>query len=214
MATPTAPRIALASYPRSGNTWVRFLLEAATGERCGSVYADRIMPRDSEGLVIKTHELDAGSYASAIHLVRNPFDAIESYFHWRRDIGGDRRTEWREHVAQCVEGWERHTAYWLATPLPCRRIRYEDLHASPDEVLRGLLAWLERPVDAAAIATAVAAANLSALRDLHPTLGTHFFRRGEIGASHAAFTRQQRRAAARRLKPLLDRLGYAGEPNG
>lgn len=72
----TSGRIALASFPRSGNTWVRFLLENATGQPCGSLYRDRVMPRGEDGIAIKTHELDSSRYARAIHLVRNPFDAI------------------------------------------------------------------------------------------------------------------------------------------
>ena len=32
--------LALASYPGSGNTWIRWLIEAATGIYTGSVYKD------------------------------------------------------------------------------------------------------------------------------------------------------------------------------
>ena len=53
------------------------------------MYDDRIMPRPRTGIVIKTHELDRDRYARAIHLVRDPHDAIESYYHWRREIGGE-----------------------------------------------------------------------------------------------------------------------------
>ena len=35
----TLPRRALASFPGSGNTWLRFLIEGATGIYTGSVYA-------------------------------------------------------------------------------------------------------------------------------------------------------------------------------
>ncbi len=34
------PPMALASYPGSGNTWVRYLLEAASGVFTGSRYKD------------------------------------------------------------------------------------------------------------------------------------------------------------------------------
>ena len=37
---PALPATALASYPGSGNTWVRALLEGATGVLTGSVYVD------------------------------------------------------------------------------------------------------------------------------------------------------------------------------
>jgi hypothetical protein len=34
------PACALASYPGSGNTWVRYLIEAASGIYTGSIYKD------------------------------------------------------------------------------------------------------------------------------------------------------------------------------
>lgn len=34
------PPVALASYPGSGNTWVRYLIEAASGVYTGSIYKD------------------------------------------------------------------------------------------------------------------------------------------------------------------------------
>lgn len=75
-------RIALASFPRSGNTWLRFMIEEATGKQSGSLYNDKVLPRGGEGIVIKTHELDSYRYTHAIHLVRNPFCAIESHFYY------------------------------------------------------------------------------------------------------------------------------------
>ncbi|MEA5596130.1 hypothetical protein [Rivularia sp. UHCC 0363] len=78
-------RIALASFPRSGNTWFRFLIEESTGVKTGSIYDDRVMTRGLEGIVIKTttHQLDSSRYTKAIHIIRNPFDAIESYYSWK-----------------------------------------------------------------------------------------------------------------------------------
>ncbi len=204
-----AERIALASYPRSGNTWIRFLLESATGERCGSIYDDRIMPRGSRGLVIKTHALDSARYARAIHLVRNPFDVIESHFYWKRDVAGNRQVEWDTHVANGIEEWQRHTEHWLTAPVDIRRVRYEDLHAAPAAVLADLVQWLNRRVTAAAVEAAVAAGALEEMRTLHPKLGTAFFRRGAVGASYTAFSRSQREKIRRVLGPLLDRFGYA-----
>lgn len=198
----------MASYPRSGNTWVRFLLEAVTGERCGSIYADRIMPRNAHGLVIKTHALDSADYSRAIHLVRNPFDAIESHFHWKREIAGDQTTRWEEHVEQGVEAWRRHTEHWLEAPGDSHRLRYEHLHAAPANTLLRLLTWLGRSASEAAVDAAVAAGSLVDMRSLHPTLGARFFRRGQVGASYAAFTDRQKRAAVDRLEPLLCRLDY------
>ena len=61
------PTRALASYPGSGNTWLRFLLEGATGIFTGAIYNDsRIIKaghlgegrpfRDGSTIVQKTHQ--------------------------------------------------------------------------------------------------------------------------------------------------------------
>lgn len=39
-------RIALASFPGSGNTWVRYLLQQASGILTGSVYHDLVLKKD------------------------------------------------------------------------------------------------------------------------------------------------------------------------
>jgi hypothetical protein len=38
--TNSLPPVALASFPGSGNTWVRGLIEAASGIYTGSIYKD------------------------------------------------------------------------------------------------------------------------------------------------------------------------------
>ena len=97
--------LGLASYPSSGNTWLRYLIEGITGYYTGSMYNDIMLrkkgfygegiPADS-GMVltVKTHGHTTGEGAhvprqkqimynhhrevnnSAILLIRNPFKAI------------------------------------------------------------------------------------------------------------------------------------------
>ena len=100
--------VALASYPGSGNTWVRGLLQDVSGLCTGGIYCDvtlrkRGFPgeRIANGtvLVVKTHQTDpwwtgidytnvnhthfirrsfVPFFSSGIFIVRNPFDAIIS----------------------------------------------------------------------------------------------------------------------------------------
>ncbi|XP_011405846.2 PREDICTED: WSCD family member CG9164-like [Amphimedon queenslandica] len=89
--------VALVSFPGSGNTWVRGLLELATSICTGSIYCDReLRAKDFTGeglysgsaLVVKTHRYNIyfGSrvrrqkplFSSAVFLVRDPFDALVS----------------------------------------------------------------------------------------------------------------------------------------
>ena len=98
---------ALVSYPGSGNSWLRYLLDGCTGVFTGSIFKDRSLsaagllgedrePNDGSTIVQKTHhdtvsvdlrtrqkfakltELMFGY--RGILLIRNPYDAIRS--HW------------------------------------------------------------------------------------------------------------------------------------
>lgn len=93
------PLIALASFQGSGNTWVRHLLEQATGINTGSIYCDTTLKAAFPGefivsgsvLVIKTHHPDTTElpvevrpivkkqhFDKAIIIVRNLYDALVS----------------------------------------------------------------------------------------------------------------------------------------
>ena len=63
---PPGPMTALASRPGSGNTWVRHLLQLATGKQTGSIFHELRLKRNGfpgEGIIdgsvvaIKTHNL-------------------------------------------------------------------------------------------------------------------------------------------------------------
>lgn len=93
------PIVALVSFQGSGNTWVRHLLEQASGIYTGSIYCDTTLKAVFPGeyivsanvLAVKTHHPDTAQlpddvqeqtgknkYNKAILLVRNPFDALVS----------------------------------------------------------------------------------------------------------------------------------------
>ena len=88
----SGPSVALVSYPGSGNSWVRQLLESATGIYTGAVYCDTAYVTagmigefiDTKNvLAIKTHLLPSvkrnllvAQYDKAIYIVRSPFNAI------------------------------------------------------------------------------------------------------------------------------------------
>ena len=96
----TDKKICLMSYPRSGNSFLRALLEKATGYvtgsdsrpnrtltsnllRCGFI-GEGIVDNSVE--IVKSHSPERTGYIPftsdcIILLVRNPFDSLESYFH-------------------------------------------------------------------------------------------------------------------------------------
>lgn len=111
---PNRDAVALVSFPGSGNTWVRGILEAVTGMCTGAVYCDFSLrvngfageaTRGGQALVVKTHSdfsewkkgseirnlrTLSGSFGSAILIVRNPFDALVA--DWNRKIANKFKT--------------------------------------------------------------------------------------------------------------------------
>lgn len=201
-------RIALASFPRSGNTWLRSLIEEATGLPTGSIYEDRVMPRSQAGFIIKTHAPDAYRYTHAVHIVRNPFDAIPSYFHWSRDVRGRADLAFEAFLPRAVDGWRRHTEHWLATRTPMHRLRFEDLRRRTHEELRSLLAFLQQDVSEDDLERAIEDSRLEKMRDKNPHVGKKFFRKGAIQGGLDAFGPAERELVISRLGGLMRQVGY------
>ena len=89
------PVVALASFPGSGNTWLRYLIQQATGFLTGSVYKDKVLLKkgfpaenvnNGSVLVVKTHEFGPGarkSFEKVILLIRDPFQSLQAEFNRR-----------------------------------------------------------------------------------------------------------------------------------
>lgn len=213
-------RTALASYPRSGNTWLRFLLESSTGMKCGTIYPEEsIMDRPDRGIAIKTHRPDSFKYSRAIHLVRHPLDVLDSYFRWKRDYAHQTAQYWERFAGFRIAQWVRHTEHWLAVPYETFLLRYEDLLMDPEGWLTELLTWLGNGVDRETIRKAVGESNLDRLREKVPEREARlFFRRGGAGKSLDRYSPELLAVIGETAAVTMKKLGYAlpdcasGEP--
>ncbi|CAG7733247.1 unnamed protein product [Allacma fusca] len=131
----SGPAVALASFPGSGNTWLRYLLQLSTGILTGSVYKDFALLRngfpaesikDGRVLVVKTHESGETArslFQKAILLVRKPSEAILAEFNRRAaghigHAGRDKYTRnagryWSQFVAQKAKSWTETNLDWI-----------------------------------------------------------------------------------------------------
>lgn len=200
-------RTALASFPRSGNTWVCYLIEQLAGQPCGSVDQDRVLPRGPDGIVIKTHALDSHRYGRVLLLIRDPFAAVASYHRWQAAIAG-RPVAWEPFSRRALADWLAHARHWLAAPLPRMVASYERLRADPAAGCRRIADWLELSVDEDRIAAALAASTPEQMRLLSP-LGERFFGGGTAGG--AAFDPHLRHAFLVEAEPVLARLAAEAE---
>lgn len=190
----------LASYPRSGNTLLRILLNRHYGLRSWSVHGDG-NPRDiaaelaatvgfephgpldedalaamaaaSETFLVKTHNPPPpGRDWPAIVVVRDGRSALVSYWHYRNRPGDVGHTL-PEVVAGAVQfgSWSAHAAAWLDAPLSRRLVlRYEDLATHG----AGTLARIGDFLGMAPV-TAAGGPEFGALQAMAPA----FFRRGD-----------------------------------
>eukprot|EP00903_Cladosiphon_okamuranus_P017957 g16521.t1 len=161
----------LASYPRSGNSLLRRLLEEVTGTITGSdTRPDRTLSRSlsvfglqGEGVVdhrvrvVKTHYPERLGFrpfegSKTILLVRNPFDAIDSYFNMALTNTHDQslhdfvydefREFWDGMIRNEMKVWERFHFFWLSTGVPIHVVRYEDLLSRPEKMLADIVAFV------------------------------------------------------------------------
>ncbi|XP_076832916.1 WSC domain containing 1a [Brachyhypopomus gauderio] len=155
--------VALSSFPGAGNTWVRHLIELATGYYTGSYYFDgTLYNRGFKGekdywksgrtICVKTHESgrrDIDMYDSAILLIRNPYRSLIAEFnrkcaghlgyasdqHWKSK-------DWPEFVGSYASWWASHVLDWLHFGRRLLVVHYEELRESLVPTLRSVTTFL------------------------------------------------------------------------
>lgn len=158
------PVIALASFPGSGNTWVRHILQQATGILTGSIYNDKVLKmmgfpgeniQNSSVLAVKTHDYginETRKYQRAILILRNPKDALLAEFNRIRGghIGHAREEDfskkWIGFVTVKAKSWFEMNKSWLDFPGDLHIVRYEDLKSDPVKEINSLLKFLRKEI--------------------------------------------------------------------
>lgn len=152
----------LVSYPKSGNTWVRFLIANVTNPHSPTTfknvdqrlpeiynYSDRQLRSFPKPRLLKSHEAFDFRYPKVIYIVRDPRDVAVSKYHWIRKWRGipddypieDFVKRWivAEFDRYLKAGsWADNVLSWLAMRAGREKfllVRYEDLLANAHDQL-------------------------------------------------------------------------------
>ena len=180
----------LVSFPKSGNTWARFLIanlvrpnetidfSNVNGVIPGpEVTRNRDLMRIPRPRIIKSHQYFDPRYKQVIYIVRDPRDVVVSQYHFqrKRKIVAD-GFPLSDFVSKFLAGetcfygsWGEHVGSWLAT----RRgqpgfllLRYEDMVADTARELVRVASFLGRVCTNEEIAQAVRRSSADTMRQL------------------------------------------------
>jgi Sulfotransferase domain len=180
----------LVSYPKSGNTWVRFLLANLIhpNETVGFANINRLLPapgvlskRFLKSLprprILKSHEPFDARFRKVIYLVRDPRDVAVSEYHFdlkKRYIAADMTLE--QFIKPFLAGetssygsWWEHVVSWVGTRRGNPKFllaRYEDLLADPVAETGKIAEFLGIAADAERIKSAVERSSADRMRKI------------------------------------------------
>jgi hypothetical protein len=185
----------IVSYPRSGNTWVRFLVanlawpqesvSFANIERLvpdTSSQSNRALKRTPRPRIIKSHQYFDPRYPRVLYIVRDPRDLVLSYYDFQRkqrQIADDYPLS--GYVDDFVSGrlisadwgsWGENVASWIYTRKNQDRFllaRYEDMKLDTESELRKIAVFLGLEASPDQLRHAIEASSAERMRELERT---------------------------------------------
>jgi hypothetical protein len=227
----------VASYPRSGNTWLRFMLfEILLGQSPSFNHVDKVVPDIGKqdkaspvlphgGRLIKTHEPYRPEYAKAIYLVRDARDVALSEFAYQKALGLA-EDDFDQFLTRFLRGtvnpfgsWAAHVDSWMKAKDEGRAeillLRFDELRREPEISLGKMMEFLAMPVGADLIHRAVSNNSVEKMRDqekknpVKASAKGRFIRSGAVEGWREKFTEPQARLVQQRAGSVLSRLGYS-----
>lgn len=225
------------SYPRSGSTWLRFmLLEILAGQASGFVNTNEMLPDvgkheagapvlPGSGRLIKTHEPFRAEYGKAIYLVRDPRDVALSEFAYQTALGIE-KDDFDSYIERFLIGgvnpfgsWIDHANSWINAADAGRseilHVNFEELKQKPHEQLGRIVDFLQMPEVKVRISGAIENNSLARMKEkekANPQRASakgRFIRSGSAGGWRATFTDRQAQLVQQHAGTLMARLGYS-----
>lgn len=216
----------LVSYPRSGNTWIRFMLLQARPDFREEDFLriEEIIPDMHGGQawfdcrrtnLIKSHLPYWQPFRRVIYLVRDGRAATYSNWKYQRDEGKHDLpfTEYLKEP-QWPSGWSEHVTAWVAAPETQLVLRYEEITANPRAALESLCKMLGWPISADRLDHIIQNSSKEKMRAMEQASGVRLHRVGKSGGEswRDAFDSETEASFTSRLSPLA--AAFLGGENG
>jgi len=224
------------SYPRSGSTWLRFMLnELLVGQASGFTNVNQAQPDvgnhgtalpvlPGNGRLIKTHEPFRPEYKKAIYLVRDGRDVMLSEFAYQKALGFA-SGELDAYIPRFLAGkvnpfgsWINHVQSWLDARDSNRAnillVHFQELRGNSELALSEIMSFLGRPVSREKIREAIANNAVERMREkekVNPQRASargRFIGNGSVGGWQEKLTPQQIELIEAQAGQILARLGY------
>jgi len=176
----------LVSFPKSGNTWVRFILGNLMIDYCKKgttmnfntmqnivpdIYLNKKIPLDIGfspfPRIIKSHEKYTKKYKRSIYVIRDPKDAMVSYYHFMKDGHNKNIKNFSEFLKDeklGIDAWCKNVKSWIGNADVI--IKFEDLKINPEKEIKKILELLKIKIDEEKIRESVRKSSFDKMKEL------------------------------------------------
>ncbi|WP_255348283.1 sulfotransferase domain-containing protein [Halothece sp. PCC 7418] len=173
----------LVSYPKSGNTWVRYLIgNYISNNQCNLTNHNLLVPdihtqknwdKIKRPRCIKSHKPFTNQYKKVIYLVRDGRSvAVSYYFHCLKFNQISQNMSFQEYLERFNDGsldsystWSNHVFSWLDNaPEDFLLVRYEDLKADTSQEFSRILSFMKFPLQEEKLKQAIEASRMTNMK--------------------------------------------------
>jgi len=227
-------KVWLVSFPRSGNTWMRFLLANLLypDEDVNYISIDRFIPdihqRENwsgveNPLIIKSHNIWRGEYSDSkiVYMYRDPRDVALSYYYfsqgsWSMGFKGtfDEYLKKRFILEGQYGRWNDHVNFWfgMVNKFALLYVKYEDLWWYPYGEMKKIIDFLSIKIEHIAdIQIAINKSDFDELEKIRARDGVHLKKKGlqgRPGGWRENLTREQHDLIWEEFGETMEKLGY------
>lgn len=233
----------LVSYPKSGNTWLRFLFVNILSHKPASfpdanskvpdIHNSRslgVMESLTSPRVLKSHFAFEPLYPRVIYLVRDPRSVCVSQFFFKKRRGEIARdTEFNEYFDEFLKGfsdgygsWGEHVGSWLGAKRNAQDfllVRYEDMKEDIEREMKRMLTFARLEVDGSRLKSAIENSDLKAMKktEQESNHGAHLKGKGDLSIPFVrkGSTNEWKEYLSEDMQRLLlERFSYGAEACG